>query len=229
MSIQQIPKNNVSEIVFQQIKQAITSGEWKQGEKIPSENEFAKKMGVSRMTVRGALQRLSTLGIVESRQGEGTFVCELNGGQYINSIIPLVTLERQDVFYMFEFRRILECEAAALAASRATPASIKALKDNYDMMATLDAFSKECSLIDMQFHFEIARITQNPMLIQVFGILQDVFLKSIEKVSHIMAENNALLYHSAIIEAIDKRDAAEAKRLMAEHLDSTMNLLRQEE
>lgn len=225
MPLERIPKRNVSDRVFDQIKEAIASGEWRQGERIPSENDLAQTLGVSRMTVRSALQKLSSLGVVESRQGEGTYVCALDGGQYINSIIPMVVLENHDALYMLEFRHMLECEAAALAAQRATAEDIDALKQNFAHMMTLDPFSMECSLVDMEFHFSIARMTRNPMLIQVFGVLQDVFLSSIQGIARIMPANNALHYHTALIDAIEARDEGLARAVMAEHIELTMQYL----
>ena len=97
MALKTISKRNISDVVYEQLMENLIAGEWKPGDKIPSENELAAQLQVSRISVRSALQRLSSLGLVESRQGEGTFVCEFSGAQYANNLIPLIVFERSDM------------------------------------------------------------------------------------------------------------------------------------
>ena len=73
MAIKKVVKSSVSQQVFDQLREQILSGSWKPGQKLPSENELAAQFGVSRVTVRNALQKLSGLGLLETRFGEGSF------------------------------------------------------------------------------------------------------------------------------------------------------------
>jgi GntR family transcriptional repressor for pyruvate dehydrogenase complex len=78
-------------------------------------------MGVSRVSIREGIQHLVSLGILETRHGEGTFVRELGSGQvHFNALIPLLVLDDIDILQVLEYRRIVEKGAAALAAERAT-------------------------------------------------------------------------------------------------------------
>ena len=122
MALQKIVKQSVSDAVYQQFLDAIMDGTWKPEERIPSETELAAGLGVSRVTIRGALQRLEGLKLIERRQGDGTFVREITGEQYADSLLPVVALGNYDLRNLMEFREILDCEVAALAARTSSQA-----------------------------------------------------------------------------------------------------------
>ena len=84
----------VSDIVFDQLKEMIVTQEWAPGDKIPSENEIAQMMSVSRVSVRSALQRLASIGIIESRQGEGTFVREYSTSRQLEHLKNFVKYKK---------------------------------------------------------------------------------------------------------------------------------------
>ncbi|MFV0351268.1 MAG: FadR/GntR family transcriptional regulator [Oscillospiraceae bacterium] len=225
MPIQQIPKNNISDTVLEQFKKAISSGEWMPGSKIPSENELAARMGVSRISVRSALQKLSILGVVESRQGEGTYVCELNSGLVLNSLVPVMLLRNHDMQHVLEFRKLLECGGAALAAQRADSEDVARLEENYATLTKLQHDSPDRITVDWEFHFLIAQATKNPMITQVFLVIKDVLIESMREIAKLMTENNALRYHRDIIEAIKFHTPVLAQRLMEEHLQETLTFV----
>ena len=81
--VKPIKRVSVGEQVFTQLKELLVQGEWKPGEKLPSENELAAQFGVSRITVRQALQKLGALGLVETRLGEGSFVKQLEAADAV--------------------------------------------------------------------------------------------------------------------------------------------------
>ena len=74
MAIQKISRASIGDQVYQQMKDQIVNGEWKAGDRLPSENELAEQFGVSRVTVRGALQKLAALGLIETKLGDGSYV-----------------------------------------------------------------------------------------------------------------------------------------------------------
>lgn len=104
MPIEPIKKSNVSEEVFEQMKTLISTGEWKAGEKIQSENDLAKTFGVSRVSIRAALGRLNALGLVVSKQGEGTFVGEATIETCMNSLLPMLIIDHTQLMDVYEFR-----------------------------------------------------------------------------------------------------------------------------
>ena len=228
MGIQKIGRVNVSDAVMDEIKRLISSGEWPADSKIPSENELASMMGVSRVSSRSALQKLSSVGLIESRHGEGTFVSKLDGGQVMNMLLPVAVLTYDNQKYMVEFRRVIESEQAYLAALRITNEELNLLKENYKKMQKVDSLSQACSELDVEFHMLVAKASKNPMFIQTSNILKDTILDNILYVRKYTEENQAFTYHRRIIDALEQRDALAAKEAMYEHLERLWELIQED-
>ena len=86
MGVAKVQRVSVTDQVFDILVKKILDGEWKVGEKIPSEIDLAQQLGVSRVSLKIALQKLNTLGVTETRVGEGTFVCEFNMKKYFSDL-----------------------------------------------------------------------------------------------------------------------------------------------
>lgn len=221
MAIQPIKRQNVSELVFNQMQEMIVSGEWAPGSKISSENELASQMGVSRVTIRSAIQKLSSLGLVESRHGEGTYVCKLDGSQCFNSILPMIVLGRPNREALHEFRSIIESACALLAAQRITPEQLTKIRADNEHMAENKDNPEAAAAFDMAFHKGIANATGNPYIIQVFDILETIFTKSLVENIHIMGASSGVHFHGEICRALEAHDGVLAQQLMQEHLKVT--------
>ena len=221
MSIQPIKRQNVSELVFNQMQEMIVSGEWAPGSKISSENELASQMGVSRVTIRSAIQKLSSLGLVESRHGEGTYVCKLDGTQCFNSMLPMIVLSTVNREALHEFRTIIESACAMLAAERITPEQLAELRKANETMASNMDQPEAAANADMAFHKGIANATGNPYIVQVFDILEAIFTRSLVENIHHMGASSGVHFHGEICNALEKHDAALAQKLMQEHLKVT--------
>ena len=115
-----IKKESVRGQVFWQLREQILRRTWPPGSKLPSENDLSRTMGVSRVSIREGIQHLVSLGILETKHGEGTFVRELSGQIHFNALIPLLVLDDIDILNVLEYRQIIERGTAALAAERAT-------------------------------------------------------------------------------------------------------------
>lgn len=222
MALSNIPKQNISELVFQQFRDAIARGEWPVGQKIPSETELANRLGVSRVSVRSALQRLASLGLVESRQGEGTFVREFSSALLLNTLLPMLTVTRPSMDSLLEFRLILDKEMAGLAAVRAQPGQIEAMWHNLAQHEACQNDSNQAALCDLEFHCLIAEATGNPLLIQVYAILREVLKTALYDIVAVMGASNALYYHRQIIQAIEAHDADRASQAMLAHVQDTI-------
>lgn len=209
-----------SEAIFEALKERIIAGEWKPGEQIPSENKLCQMTGASRVTVRSAIQRLSSLGLVESRRGSGTFVCELSGEQHLNSVLPYFVLSQPDRISMFEFRRIIETEGAALAALRADSEQIAAMHEATRKMAAATT-TEEITQYDLEFHHLIMQGSRNSILVKVFEVLQDTYFALLHENVTRMGSTGAA-YHQMITVAIESRDAELARLLMQKHLGNTI-------
>lgn len=177
-------------------------------------------MGVSRVSVRAALARLTSLGLVESRQGEGTFVCRPTGSEPLNTMVPFAALGKLDRINISEFRRIVEVESACMAADRADAGMVRRMYDATENMERAET-PKEIALWDMEFHRLIAEATRNDIIIKVFDVLRDTYLALLEKNCIALGAAGAV-YHRRIAGAIEGRNPAEARAIMLEHLNNTV-------
>ncbi len=224
----QIEKNNLSEEAYNQILQMIASGEWREGDKLPSENQFCKILGVSRNTVRTALSRLTALGLVETRQGFGYCVRDLNIGVYLNSMLPTMLLHSRDLESITEFRIGMEGEAAYMAALRAEDEDIEALRSACEKgKASLednDQFAKH----DMEFHRMVANASGNPLFIKMTEMLETMYTVWLMGFLRNHGKERSNNYHYAIYCAIAERDPNEAKRQMEAHLKDVLEKVKKD-
>ncbi|MDF2523468.1 MAG: transcriptional regulator, GntR family [Clostridiales bacterium] len=222
MPIKQITKKNISTEVFDQIKNNIISGEWRPGDKIPSENELGNLFGVSRVSIRAALQKLCVLGLLTTRHGEGTFVSDLSPDMYMNSLIPILALDETQLVEVLEFRRIIEVESVKLAAQRAQDEDIKELEEIVRIMKESTYDPKKFAEEDSFFHETLVKSAKNPIIYKVNTIIKDILLSHQIKIQEIMGPTLALKYHPAILEAVKKGDSELASKLMEEHIRTTI-------
>ena len=222
MELRPVKKESISEQVFEQMKSQISSGKWKTGEKLPSETELAAIFHVSRVTIRNALQRLSTMGLVETRFGEGSFVSEMNIGRQVKTVLlPSVYLQPHNVEEILQFRCAIEVETAGLAATYATAEHMEVLKKilqkQFVLKDNVTAFA-EC---DLDFHHAVAKCTGNSLIIATYEILRDILKTAMVKTVRSLGPDIGLPYHQKLVRAIEAHDEHTAIVTMKEHMRST--------
>ena len=207
-----------TESVLLYLSDGIREGRWKNGEKLPSEAQLCRELNVSRTTVRSAIGRLNGLGLAQSMQGRGTFVCAVP--KQDAEPLCIQSANRLDVF---EFRKIIESESVALAAIRATALDVQEMeKAVIDM--TLGQTQQEVAEQDMLFHYLIARASGNKIILNVFEAMRDTYRQMfMNNVAHM--HNAGAAYHRRILMAIQTRDMDAARKQMLDHLDDTMRLV----
>lgn len=225
MTLKKIKKQNISDIVFEQLQEQIISGTWEPGSKIPSETALSEELGVSRITVRNAFQRLISLGLIEAKQGGGTFVKDFTDADALGYIQPLLAYAKPDINYFLEFRAVMEPEMAALAAEKATDEQIAAMKKYADEYAATELSDVDRLVsADMAFHFSVAEATMNPIIIKIYEMLREIYSRNLQQVIHSLGVDIGIKYHSMIVSSIRERDAVSARRHMREHLQETLHL-----
>lgn len=212
--------SGVVDSVFSYLQDGLAAGVWKAGDKLPSEKELCQKLQVSRMSVRSAIGKLVALGVVESYQGKGSYVRMPPRQDPLSDIGPLIVPAHADRLSVFEFRKVVEGESAALAAIRATEEMAR------DMEQTIRAMEEgrsndDIARQDLAFHFLVAKATGNEVIIRMFEILQDTYLTMFEENVSTLGKMGAA-YHRRILMAIRTRDMQTARQCMLEHLDATM-------
>jgi DNA-binding FadR family transcriptional regulator len=217
-----IKKESVRGQVFWQLRDQIIRRTWPPGSKLPSEHELSRTMGVSRVSIREGIQHLVSLGVLETRHGEGTFVRELSGHVQFNALIPLLVLDDIDTLHVLEYRRIVEKGTAALAAERAADQDLVEMESVYDQMVQVRDNVAEFARADLEFHLVLAKATANPVIIKVNNVLRSILEVSMENIVSTLGMEDGLHYHRLIIEAIRARDAQRAESIMQEHVDRTI-------
>lgn len=207
------------DIVYKYLEDGIINRKWEPKEKIPSESELSEILGVSRAPVRDATNRMIGIGVLESRRGGGTYVCEYNILDFMEVLFPFFQMEQIDRISMFEFRKIIETQTASLSAMRASADMVDEMrKINIQMEASTTL--EEIAKYDFEFHFLIAKAAGNPAIDKVFQFFSTVLIKMFNENVETL-EKTGVDYHSLIINAIEIRNPELAKKLMLEHINKT--------
>jgi GntR family transcriptional repressor for pyruvate dehydrogenase complex len=222
------------EVVAEQVLELIADLQLRPGDRMPTENELAQRLGTSRTVVREAIKILSALGRVRAHKGRGLYVADdegmLGAGRWASFFLPT---DLDHVYMLFEFRRTQEMETSRLAARRATPAELAAIeaaaatcRQGFDT-GREDLFNAG----DDAFHTSIAEASHN------------IFLQiAVREARRLQAQSNiiglrgsigghaakATEEHAAICQAIRAGDAAAAGRAAAVHIDNTLEDYRRE-
>jgi GntR family transcriptional regulator, transcriptional repressor for pyruvate dehydrogenase complex len=209
----------VKERVVLHIRGLIQKGRLRPGDRLPTERELAVQLGVSRPSVRSALNALSAMGVVRSRQGAGTF---MKHGPPILESEPLSLLAALHDFTseeMFEARAALEVVAAALAAQRATAEQRARMAEEVAGMFASIEDEEQFLLHDVSFHRAVAAGSNNPVLAALVDMVS-VLVYDRRRVTIKGAKDlrETARIHQRIYQTIAHHDATGARTAMAEHL-----------
>jgi GntR family transcriptional repressor for pyruvate dehydrogenase complex len=210
---QRTRRKKLSEEVGEHILTMIDEGEVAVGGQLPTEGDLVEMFNVSRTSVREAVKSLAAVGVLEIRPGMGTFVVGARPGPLRSLPGQSGPLNKSDLLELLEFRRIFEPEAAALAASRATPEDIKEMHRCVEELESGVAAGIRPPG-DLGFHLALARATKNGAVVDVSSLTirfyeQDVY----------MPDDLDVEGHREIYEAIKKGDPDAARQAMDAHLE----------
>ncbi len=189
------------------------------GERLPPERELSKQLGISRPSLRAGLGSLISMGVLQSRQGSGTFL--VDGPPALDSE-PLRLLAQLHGFsfdHMFETRSVLEVGAAGLAAERATGEQLASMSEEIaDMFASLSD-PQTFLLHDLAFHRAVASASGNPTLATLVEMVSSVlYERRRETIARAHDFNEAVDWHRRIYRAIRSHKPEEAREAMREHI-----------
>jgi GntR family transcriptional repressor for pyruvate dehydrogenase complex len=209
-----------ADLIIRQIKNLLSSGALKAGDRLPAERELAEQLGVGRGHVREALRKLEFYGILQTFPQSGTVVASLGAGALDRLICNLLDLDRDDIKALTETRGILEIHSAQLAAQRASKAEVAEIK------AALEAFRSEVQAgrpaveEDLLFHLAIARSAHNPVMSSLIGLMTPdiIRLHKATRVCEGGRASSALQEHVKIFAAIAAHDPKAATVAMSEHV-----------
>ena len=220
----------ISEIIVEQIRLLMRQGQLKPGDRLPPERDLCERFGVSRVTVREALRMLESAGLVEIRVGArgGAFVTAPSSNRVGEGLADLLTLSVISASDVTEVRMILEVGIVPLVCERATEddlAELEKICQRSEAALRDGDYSMDMSL---EFHARVAQATHNPALEMLVESFRGPILMSLQEAREVAPEMGGLgtKEHERFVEAVRRRDADAASRIMREHLTRTAQRVR---
>jgi GntR family transcriptional repressor for pyruvate dehydrogenase complex len=223
MNFQPIKPKKVSTQIAEQIRASILAGEFAPGSKLPPERELAELFGVSRPSVREAINVLASSGLVSSYQGGGTVVMSLVETTAANPLSELIRSQQERALDVIEVRKCMESWTVYYAAQRALPDDIRRMDEIIGGMQRNLELKHPSEDLDANLHIVIARATHNIVWLHLMQSLFDAmkeFQRSVWRAVYLTQEDHLLLFnhHKAIVDAIKLKDADAARDAMVHHL-----------
>lgn len=192
--MQPIQKKKIDELVYEQLLSNIREGVWKEGDKIPSEPELCAELGISRVTLRSSIQKLQSIGLLNVRQGKGTFVTSPNDMLSFSDFNGVLDLTEKEFNEISALRVALEPTSIRLILEQGKNADISAVETAYFAMKTaLEAFDyEEYTQQDYQFHAATIIASKNDIFIQILNIFHNQYFKYFKELNKFMFENSEM-------------------------------------
>jgi DNA-binding FadR family transcriptional regulator len=205
-------------LVADQLLELIATGRLRPGDPVPPERELVENYRVGRSSVREALRMLESRGLIEAR-GNGTFTVSHARNTLNQSLELLLSVAEADLHELFEIRRILEGECAALAAARRREADLVRMRAAIAEMESGIGSEDAYIAADLEFHLTIAEATGNRVAAHLMHALRDQLHRALGTVYQIPhSAERSLAQHREIVEAIGARRPDEARASMQAHI-----------
>lgn len=222
-----VKKTRVYEDIVTQLKDLIAQGRLKSGDQLPSERELSDTFKVSRASVREALRALESVGLLESRQGEGTYVAR-SVESLFQPLAAAIYQQKDELLQTFETRKLIEPQIASLAAQRATPEEVAEFEAILKVQADDIGGGGSGVEADTRFHLALARATKNRVVLRLIETFVDWLKESRELSLQVEGRpSKSLAGHRQILAAIRSRSPERARKAMLSHLEAIeKNVLR---
>lgn len=217
-----IRSRKLSDEVYRQLVSLISSGELKPGDKIPSERELAADMGISRQSIREALNRAEVMRLIEVRQGEGSFILSSVNESLKPPLSLIMEKEVERIFDFLEIRKLVEGWCAEKAAVEATADELENMQEILDKMKKVAAKDKQWEAMDLALHLSFAKATHNVIAVHIMEALKSNF-RPFFKFTKSMPSSERIdvlwQHHYEIFSAIKQKDPVTAKKKVIAHLN----------
>lgn len=230
-AVDYLPKKNQMtkcDYVVEQLKERIISGAYKSGDQLPPEGALCELFGVSRITVREALKKLNMMGLVEIKQGKGTFVKTVDLGMFMKPLFQLIDFEEINVEAIYTTREYIEGGTAYLAASVRSEFELAVLKNILQSIRQCIAEQDIVKLyeFDRAFHTEIAKAAHNPIMLSILQTLEEIDTACVKRFDkYLVTLENCYKEHYDIYKAIEAQDPEGARQAMIQHARNSKEAL----
>lgn len=224
-----LKQGNLVESVFETLRDNILSGQFAEGERLQPQETLGEQLGVSRTVIREALNKLALLGLVDIRQGSGTFVRAPRAGEVISPALEVLMANKEFIQELTEVRYYLEQTIARLAAKRANEEDILKLREFVTNMEECVVMGDTAgyAVQDLAFHMALADTSGNTVLAHMLDVVRESMLRFMKDFTRIPgAPKTAQEHHAAIVDAVARHDTRGAEHHMQEHIAFVIEILR---
>lgn len=212
--------STIADMVYEKLLRQIISGLYKPGERIPTENELCEEFNVSRNTLRSALNRLNTLGILETRRGDGSYVKQVGMQMYLNTFIPAMLINENSLMEIIQLRKAIEVAAARLAAERATPEDIRILEHSYHKTMEAGENLKIYAETTVDYHYQISLASKNQIFATMMELIKYILTSKMENfLIYSRNDRHSNYYHFMLLETIRNHKPDDAAYMMEQHMN----------
>lgn len=233
MELRKIKPKKIYEEVSEILYEKIRAGELKPGDRLDSVEQLAEQLQVSRSAIREALSALKAMGLIEIKQGSGTFVKSNQSNQLDFPLSTAILTNKQDISHLLEVRKIIEVGTAASAAIHRTDKDLQSMMQILDEMKHAQGNGELGEKADFQFHAAISAASQNPLLATLLDQVSGLMIETMKETRRIWLYSKKIssekLYdeHMQIFLAIKQQNEELAKHAMASHLSNVEKVLLQ--
>ncbi|WP_110111631.1 FadR/GntR family transcriptional regulator [Bacillus sp. CGMCC 1.16541] len=233
MEYKRIKPRKIYEEVAEALLHSIKSGDLKPGDRLASVQQLAENFQVGRSAIREALSALRAMGLVEMKQGEGTYVRQFDPEMLSLPITSAVLMNKQDIEHLLEVRKVLEVGAVGTAAMKRNEQQLQQIAEVLEQMK--DAFGNQelGEKADFDFHMAIAEASQNPLLVKLMNNVSEMMIETMRETRRIWLYSEQTtaerIYeeHKQIYEAIAEQNVQKAQERMLAHLVNVEQVLMQ--
>jgi len=220
-----IKKTRVAEEVADRIRMLMLDGTFPPGQPLPSERHLAERFGVSRGSIRDALRTLETIGLLETRHGQGTFPHELSVDRLVAPLASVMAYRPDLQDELLDVRRMFEPAVARAAALRATEEDLDDLQRILETQRQKLKRGEAAIAEDTAFHAILARATRNRVVISIMATLNDLLVDSrTQSLRQKGRPARSIDGHEAVVTALRRRDGDGASQAMRNHIDQIADL-----
>ena len=215
----------VREEVAKQIERLILK-RLKPGDKLPSQGELAEMLQVSRGSIRDAIRDLELMGLIERRQGAGTFIREISAESLVNPFANALKHRQELVSELLDFRKMLEPPLAARAATHASVEEISEMEEILQRQEEKQGQGEAAMSEDAEFHYSVALASGNSVVLKVIDTIMDLLRDTRERSLQVEGRpQKSLAGHRRILAAIKRHDAEAAKAAMRRHIEDVEEIV----
>lgn len=228
-SIGEVKKTSRSLQIVELFKNALAEGKFKIGDKLPPERELAEFLGAGRSSLREAISILSAYGIVEARQGEGTFITD----KFVENVFDFLgftnVTNAQNFVDLMQMREVFEAGSVKHVLANITAADLDIMEyyvERFEKAAT----HEEKAEFDVKFHEHLIQCTRNPLLIRVYTMSLKLLYSLIDQLFlHDEVQASALHSHQSIVAALKMGDAEASRTAIVTHLEHVNDFIKKYE